>query len=153
MQTLNSSEELSAAIARLKLQQREQGNELKAEFRMAYESLKPIKLVLGLMKEISQSPEVKSTLVNTSVSLGAGLLTKKIYQGSSHNPFRRLVGTVLQYTVTNAIHNHPKTVNLIGKGIMGLFSLAMSRRANKSSAAQVKYEKGNGVLAIRDNKN
>ena len=153
MQNINSSEELSAAIARLKQQQSEQANELKAEFRMAYESLKPINLVLELMKEISKSPEVKTTLVNTSVGLGAGLLTKKIYQGSSHNPFRRLMGTVLQYTVSNAIHDHPETVNLIGKGIMGLFSLARSRRANKRSAAQARYEKGNGFLATRDSIN
>lgn len=150
MQTLNSSEKLGAAIARLEQQQREQGQALKSEFKMAYDSLKPINLILALMREVGESSEIKRNLVNSTVGLGAGMLTKNIYEGTTRSPFKRLVGAALQYSVTKAFNNNPETVKMVGNGIVRLASLLFSRQANNRPVAQARTGRANGVQATHE---
>jgi hypothetical protein len=146
MQKVHSAETLRAAIVALENKQREEGQLLKTEFNLAYDSLKPINLIIGLVKEVGESEEIKNSLVNTSVGLGAGLLTRKIFESTSRSPFKRMIGTALQYGVTNTVSHHPEVVKMVGNGISALFSLILAHRAKKRLAKKVGLEKTNGVV-------
>jgi hypothetical protein len=52
--------------------------QLKNQFDVAYESIKPINLVKNLFHEVTSSPEIKSDLISNAIGLGSGFITKTL---------------------------------------------------------------------------
>ena len=115
MQTINSSATLKEAIQILEVEQAIKGQALKEQFRLTYESLKPVNLLLGTMKDIVSSPYLTSNLVDTTIGLATGYLSKKVFVGTSVNLFRKLLGTILQFSVTNVVAKHPDAIKSFGQ--------------------------------------
>ncbi len=97
---------LKEAIQVLEAEQTIKGQALKQQFRLTYESLKPVNLFLSALNDISQSPNVMDNLLGTSAGLVGGFLSKKIFVGTSGNLFRKLIGSFLQFGVSNLVANH-----------------------------------------------
>jgi len=127
MQKIDSSIALRAAIISLEVQQADEGKILKQEFHLAYESMKPLNLIKSTFKEAMASEEVKDTVVNTSVGLAAGYLSKVLFEGVTHGPLRKLLGTVLMFGITNTVAKHPEAVRSLGKNI---FKMLVSKSNN-----------------------
>ncbi len=85
-------EEFRQSIKTLEDSQVEKGNLLKEQFYFTYESLKPANLIKGMLQDISSSPDLLDSLIGTSVGQTTGFLLKKIFVGSSKNPFRKVLG-------------------------------------------------------------
>jgi hypothetical protein len=117
MEKIGSEIALRAAIQELENKRTEEGRMLKQQYLQAYESMKPINLVKSTFREITASPELKDELFSTSVGLAAGYLSKALFQGASHSPVRKLLGTVLMFGVTNAVARHPEVIKSVGKGL------------------------------------
>ena len=122
MEKINSSAFLRAAILELEVKQTTEGKALKEQYLNAYESVKPINLVKNTFREITASPELKDELLNTSLGLATGYISKLLFQGTSHSPLRKLFGTVLMFSVTNAVARHPEAVKSIGKGLLNMIT-------------------------------
>jgi len=118
MEKIAAEDKLKSAIQLLESKQAEEGKLLKEQYRQAYESMKPVNLIKSTFKEISASPELKDELLNTSVGLAVGYVSKALFQGTSHSPVRKLLGTVLMFGVTNAVTRHPEAVKAIGSRII-----------------------------------
>jgi hypothetical protein len=114
MQNITSSKELKEAIQLLEVEQAANGQLFKEEFLITLESLKPIKLIEGTLKEIISSPYVTNNFLGTGIGLAAGYLSKKIIVGGSGNILRKLFGSFLQLGVTNLISQHPGAVKSFG---------------------------------------
>lgn len=114
MQNITSSKELKEAIQLLEVEQAANGQLFKEEFLITLESLKPIKLIEGTLKEIISSPYVTNNLLGTGVGLAAGYFSKKVVVGGSGNILRKLFGSFLQPGVTNLISQHPGAVKSFG---------------------------------------
>jgi hypothetical protein len=95
--------------------------QLKNQFHVAYESVKPINLVKNLFHEVTTSPEIKSDLVSNAIGLGTGFLTKTLLLGFSHNPIKKVVGTVFEFAVANLVSKHSDRVKLIGGNLFKHF--------------------------------
>jgi len=95
---------------------------LKENFGIAYESIKPINLIKSTLNEIAASQDLKDNFLNTAVGLTAGYLSKTLFVGVSHNPLKRLLGTVLMYGITNLVAKHPETIKSVGSGILNLIT-------------------------------
>lgn len=95
---------------------------LKEQFNLAYESVKPINLIKTLFHNITTSPEIKNNLVSTAVGLGTGFLSKKLLMGNSHHPFKRGLGTLIHFAVTNLVSKNTQQIQSFGKILLNVFS-------------------------------
>jgi hypothetical protein len=128
MEKITSEASLKAAILQLELKQAEERKVLKEQYLLAYESMKPINLIKTTFKEVTASPELKDEILNTSIGLATGYLSKMLFQGASHSPVRKLFGTVLMFGITNAVTKHPEVVKSVGKGVVN-FLVGISTKA------------------------
>lgn len=120
MQNITSLEELRNGIEFLEAEQAVKAQVLKEQFFLTYESLKPINLLRSSMKEMVSSPDLIDDLLGTVTGLLTGFLSKKILVGKSGNLIRKLIGSIMQFGVTNVVSQHPDIIKSIGKFIVSL---------------------------------
>jgi hypothetical protein len=118
MEKISTAADLKAFILVLEVKQEEERLLMKKEFHQAYESMKPINLIKSTFKEVAQSQDIKNNLVNTGVGLAAGYVSKALFEGATHSPLRKLLGTALMFGITNVITKNPETVKKVTNGIV-----------------------------------
>ena len=103
MKKSNHTATLKEAIQLLKLKQDQDLLELKDQYFYTYESLKPANIIKRAIGKMSHSSEFKGNILSNVIGLSTGYLTKKVLIGSSHNPVKRILGTLLQFVITTAV--------------------------------------------------
>ena len=119
MRKITSTTELREAIFLLETKQANEARLLKEQFMITYESLKPVNLIKNSINELITSPQLKGNILNTTIGLAAGYLSKRVAVGSTHNPLKQLLGTFLQFGVTNIVS---KNTDGIKSTVMSLIS-------------------------------
>jgi hypothetical protein len=117
MQKVNSYAELQDAIILMKIEQAEKSKLLQEQLNISYESLKPLNLLKSALKDISSSPAIGENILGSVAGLASGYLSKTIFVGTSGNLFRKLIGSVLQFGVTNVVAKHPDAIRSFGRFI------------------------------------
>ena len=107
----------------MEIEQKAEGALLKEQFKITYESLKPVNLISNTIKDLVKSPNLNGDLLNTALSLGAGYLSKKAAVGNTSNPLKQLLGTLLQMGVTSLVSKNSGAIKSIGSE---LFSRLLS---------------------------
>jgi hypothetical protein len=108
MKKISQQALLNEAINLLKDKQACELQLLKSQFHITYESLKPINLIKNGLHEITASPDVKKTVINTAIGLATGYISKKVLIGATNNPIKKILGAVLEFTIANVV---AKTAN------------------------------------------
>lgn len=121
MQNITSTAGLKNAIQLLEVEQAIKGQLLKEQFYIAYDSFKPVNLLKGALKNITTSPFLIDNILGTAMGLATGSLSKKIFIGTSGNMFRKLIGSILQFGVTNFVAKHPDAIKSFGQVIFQYF--------------------------------
>lgn len=121
MQNITSKAGLKDAIQFLEAEQAIKGQLLKDQFYLTYESLKPVNLLMHTLKEISSSPYLIDNISGTAMGLAGGFLSKKIFVGTSGNLIRKLIGSILQFGVTNIVAQNSEIIKSIGQAIFQHF--------------------------------
>jgi len=101
---------LKESIRLLEIRQAEEGKELKKQFRATYESLKPVNLIKSSIRELSNSSEIKNSILETIISVLTGFITKKMFFRSKSNPLMKMFGSVIQYGITNLIAKNAESI-------------------------------------------
>lgn len=114
---INSETDLNIAIYQLENKQAEEGRLLKEQFFLAYDSMKPANLFRSTMNDVASSPYLIDNIIGTAIGLGTGYISRKIVVGTGGNIFKRLFGSVLQFSITNIVAQHPDAVKSIGQFI------------------------------------
>lgn len=117
MQKINSESDLKYAILLLEIRQAEQGKLLKEQFHLAYESVKPLNLIKSTLKEVVGSGDLKDDVINTSVGITAGYISKAVFEGVTSGPLKKILGTVLMFGIKTAVAKNPIAVKSIGQFI------------------------------------
>lgn len=99
----NQNEKLDLAIEQLERQRNLKLDELKQQLNLTYKSLKPVSLLNQVLVDFNESSEVKSNLLQSVVSIAGGYISKKLLIGKSKSTFKKIVGYLLQYGITNFI--------------------------------------------------
>ncbi|MEX0988507.1 MAG: hypothetical protein WD052_13595 [Bacteroidales bacterium] len=120
MKEITNSASLKEVIQILEAEQTVKGHDLKDQFRLTYESLKPINIIREAVNEFSEAPGGINSVFGTGVGLLTGFLSRKVIVGNSGNLFRRLLGSYLQFSVSNAVANHSEGINNVGRYILEL---------------------------------
>jgi hypothetical protein len=121
MQEINSIDTLKSAIQLLEAEQVVNGQRLKEQFYITYESLKPVNLITEALNDIATSPYLIDNILGSAIGLATGYLSKKIFIGGSGNIFKKLLGAVVQYGVTNVVAKHPDPFKSFGQFIFQYF--------------------------------
>lgn len=121
MQNITSTATLKNAIELLEVEQVVKGQILKEQFYLTYESLKPINILKKTLKEISSSPYLIDNISGTAIGLASGFLSRKIFVGASGNIFRKLIGSVLQFGITNVVAKNPDIIKSVVQAIFQHF--------------------------------
>jgi type I restriction-modification system DNA methylase subunit len=103
MESITNAIELKAAILALELDQAKEEALLKAEFQVTYENLKPANLIKNTFAQFAKIPDLKGDMIDTTMSLAAGYISKKAILGSTNNPIKQLLGTALQVGITSLV--------------------------------------------------
>ena len=109
---LSETDALDETIRRLKLKQKEDLVLLKEQAQLTVESLKPINLLKRALQQIAASSEAKSNIASTVLALATGFLSKRAVMGVSHNPYKKILGTVLQLGIARLISNNAGSIKL-----------------------------------------
>ncbi|RAR46525.1 hypothetical protein B0I10_11720 [Flavobacterium lacus] len=101
MKKLNQNELLDQRIALLTAQHKQELNEIKEQFRLVQESISPSNIIQEGLQGVYETVTNKNHLLPTVLSIVGGYISKKVIVGSSSNPIKKVLGTVLQFVVTN----------------------------------------------------
>ena len=110
MTSIQNLKELKEEIAFRQSQQAQDLLALKAEAKKAYSSLKPVNFINDTLKDLSSSPEFKGNLMNSTIGIGAGFITRKLILGATHNPIKQFLGTLLQMGVTSLVSKNGDSI-------------------------------------------
>jgi hypothetical protein len=134
MQNITSSAGLKDAIKLLEAEQEIKAQLLKEQLYLTYESLKPVNLIRHTLKEISSSPYLIDNISGTAMGLLSGFLSRKIFVGTSGNLIRKLVGSILQFGVTNVVAQNSDVIKSVGQAILQYFF--RKKELNSESSAR-----------------
>jgi hypothetical protein len=122
MQNITSAAELKTAIKLLEAEQEICEQQLKAQFRLTYENLKPVNLIKSTIKDIASEPTLMDKLVVDVISLAGEYVSKKIVVSNSGNIFRKLMGSLFEFGVAGFVTKYPEVIRSIGQYISELFT-------------------------------
>ena len=117
-QKINSAAGLRLAIIELEMKQAREGKELKEHFHVTCESIKPANLIKSTFREAVSAPGLQTNILNTSLGLAAGYISKLLFVNVSHSPLRKILGFALQFGITKLVSKNPEVVKLAGRGIV-----------------------------------
>lgn len=96
MQTITNTAELREAIRQLEEKKSVQKELLKEEFSFAREKMKPANVVRSTFEQVFTGPNLIRTVMILSLSITAGYITKKYFQGLTGRILRKLFGRFLK---------------------------------------------------------
>ena len=101
--SVSSRKDLETRILELEKIQARQVLELKRSAVDIVESLTPANIIKSALKNVAQSPDLRTSVINTAIGIGAGFLGNKLIVGKSSNIFKRIIGSTLQFGIANFI--------------------------------------------------
>ena len=121
MKKMTHQDKLLHAI--LILEEKKAHDELifKDQLKITYESLKPSVLIKSTLEEIISLPDFNENIVDTSMGLVSGYLSKKVAIGSSHNVFKQIIGSLIQLGVTNVVAKNGDQIRAFAKNKIANF--------------------------------
>ncbi len=127
MEKITSTTQLLEAIALLEFKQKQEEFLLKEQFKTTYESLKPASLIKSTIHNLIATPNLKTNLLGTALSLAAGYASKKIVESGTQSPIKNMLGLLLQVGVTSLVAN--KSEGLIS-GISSFINNSSPKKLN-----------------------
>jgi hypothetical protein len=122
MQKISSVEGLRNAIQLLEAEQNIKGELLKKQVMITYESLRPVSLIKNTLKDLFSSSFEGENISGIAAGITGGYLLKKLFVGRSGNPFKKLLGSIIQLGLTNVIAQNSQLIRSFGEGVFRLFS-------------------------------
>lgn len=129
MQTITSITDLKTAIQVLEFEQEFKKQQLNDQLLLIHESLKPVNLIKSTLSEVGSSPYLIDNMLGAAVGLASGYLSRKLVVSGSHNIFRKLLGSVIQFGVTNVVAQNTDPIKTFGQYIFQHF---LQKKENKS---------------------
>ena len=120
MKTIQSIADLQESILLLEIQKEGEKTILKNQVKETYESLKPINMIKNFLDEATDMSDVKGGLLDSSISLLSGYLSKKVIFGSTHNPLKIFMGTLIQVGITSLVSKHASEIKSVTSRIANL---------------------------------
>lgn len=102
----NETDALNKAMIELQEKHVKELESLQERFLTTYDSIKPHNSGNGTIKDESTTSEIIGNIIGIAIGIGTGFLIKKLLVGRSHNPFRKLFGTMIHFAIANEVAKH-----------------------------------------------
>lgn len=122
MQKITAAEALKKSISVIERRQMEEGIILRDQFKVTFDSLKPVNVLRKMIGDIAAPSDLKDNLIQTVTGLISGYVSRKMLVRSSKNPLLRLAGIFVQYEVTNFVSKNSDTIKSLGLYYINKFS-------------------------------
>ena len=132
MENISSVSELKNAIEFLKVEQAVKGSAVREHFYVVYDSFKPVNLLAGSLNDITGSPLLVKNIVGIGMGLLTGTMTKSIFIGASGSKIKKILGTLMQYGITNVVANHTDLLKAVGESLIKNFGGGRSKKIEMS---------------------
>jgi hypothetical protein len=117
MKSITTSEELQEAIQQLELQQADELILLKEQFHKTKEGLTLINILKGSLKDAVAAPGLKTDALNAVIGITSGILVRKLTIGKTLNPFKKLLGIIVEMTVASKAVDNADAIKSAGSSI------------------------------------
>jgi hypothetical protein len=115
MANINPTDSLQLAITELEIRRENELVVLKEQISAVHESLKPVNLIKSVIKDTTESPELKGGLTNAAIGLSVGFLLRKLLFRQTNNPIKNIMGNILQSIVSNIAARNADKIKAAGK--------------------------------------
>ena len=126
----NAVNSLKESIRLLEIRQAKEGKILKEQFRITYESLKPVNLIKSSLKDLVGSFEIKTSILETLGSIVSNYFTQKFIVNSKSNVLMKTLGVLMQFGITNVISKNSEDIRIF-------FSNLIERFVNPSEKEEI----------------
>lgn len=106
--------ELKKMILEKETEHKIEGELLKEQFHLAYESIKPINIIKNTFKEIVFVPGIRENAINSAMGLSAGFIAKKLFTGRSHSLVKNILGFILEIAVAGRVSKNADEIKAFG---------------------------------------
>jgi hypothetical protein len=110
--------ELKAAIAQLEYAAANKKKLMVDQFHTTYENIQPINIIKNQLSKLMSSPGLQNDATGTAIGLGAGLLSKKIYEGDSPNIFKQFMGSAIELGVAKVVANNSDKIKEVAAAFL-----------------------------------
>lgn len=111
----NPKEILELRIQALEEQQKQELALLKEEIRGAFSSFSPFEIIKNAIGSEKTGDSLGSNLVGDVIGMSTGFVSKKLMFGSTNNPFKKVIGSILQFAVARFVANNSEKIQAIGE--------------------------------------
>ena len=118
MKKVTPNDTLNEAIALLEIKSAAQLVDLKTQFHITYESLRPVNLIKNTLKEATASPTLKNGISSAAIGMASGYIVKNLLFRSSLNPIKIAAGLVMQTLATNLASKNSDTIKSGGQKLV-----------------------------------
>jgi hypothetical protein len=140
MQNITTVASLKNEIRLLEVDQAFKGQQLKEQFFITYESFKPANIFKGTLNEAISSPYLIEHILGSAIGLATGFISRKLIVGNSGNLGKKVLGSALQFVITNLFTQRPDLIKSFGHLISRKISAkkeAKGKLENKSQKSEV----------------
>ena len=118
MENIQSVTDLNNAILFLENKQAHEEMKLKEQFHLTYESLKPLNIVKNIFKKTVESNDLKDNIVNSSIGISAGYISKMVFQKLATNPLKSILGNFVLFGVKKVMENNADVIKVVVHNII-----------------------------------
>ena len=115
MENITSAAGLKDAIHLLEVERAAKWQQLREHASFALESIKPVNILQNTVSDIVSSPHLLNSIINTSLGLATGFISKRLFIGSSVSIIRKMLGSVLQLGITTAATQNSDFFKSLGR--------------------------------------
>jgi hypothetical protein len=111
----NPNEILTLRILALEEQQKLELILLKEVIREASTKLNPLEIIKNAIATENNTDGLGTNIVHDLIGMSTGFVSKKLMFGSTTNPFKKIIGSILQFAVAKFVSNHSEKIQAMGE--------------------------------------
>lgn len=111
----NPNEILALRILALEEQKKLELILLKEVIREASTKLNPLEIIKNAIATENNTDGLGTNIVHDLIGMSTGFVSKKLMFGSTTNPFKKIIGSILQFAVAKFVSNHSEKIQAMGE--------------------------------------
>jgi len=132
MQKLFSQTDLKNAIQLAETEQAVKVKRLKEQLCLTRDSFEPVNIITGTLNDLAKSPYLVDNIAGTAMGLATGYLSKALIVGTSGSKIRRLIGTIIQFGITNVVAQNSESMKSFARSLFQNISRKRVTNADNS---------------------
>lgn len=114
MKTTSAVAQLEAEIEVQESLQAYQFQLMRQQFHLTADRLKPSKLLASTFKDVITPSETGTSIIDNTIGIATGFLTRKFLFGASANPVKKAIGTMVQFGISNLVYKNSMLIKAVG---------------------------------------